>query len=54
MEVHVGTDLGRDVEVYYQHQLRMSHRLRGEQMINEVFGYLIGDAKNLIPADSQC
>jgi hypothetical protein len=53
MEVHVGSDLGRNVDVYYQHQLRMSHRLRGEETINSVFNYIIGDGKNLLPADCQ-
>jgi hypothetical protein len=53
MDVHVGGDLGKDVEVYYQHQLRMSLRVRGEEMIEGLFGYMIGDGKGYLPVDSQ-
>jgi len=51
--VHVGGDLGKDVEIYYQHQLRMSLRIRGEEMINNMFSYFIGDGKYLLPGDCQ-
>ena len=53
MEVHVGGDLGRDVEIYYQHQLRMSLKMRGEAVIEGLFGFLIGDGKAYLPADCQ-
>lgn len=53
MEIHVGGDLGKDVEIYYQHQLRMSLRIKGEEMINSLFDYLIGDGKFQLPADCQ-
>lgn len=52
VEVHVGGDLGKDVEVYYQHQMRMSHKIRGDGFIDELFGFFNGEGKVLLPDDS--
>jgi len=52
IEVHIGGDLGKDVEVYYQHQMRMSHRIRGESFINDLFAYCMGEGKIQLPDDS--
>ena len=37
VEVHLGSDLGRNVEVHYQHQMQLSLQLRGQQAIRSMF-----------------
>jgi hypothetical protein len=39
------------VEVYYQHQLRMSLKARGEQLVGRLFDYFAGEGKMLLPED---
>jgi len=33
VEVHVGSDLGQEVEVYYQHEGRMGLKMRGSKLM---------------------
>lgn len=37
IEIHVGSDLGRDVEMYYQHQMKISHKIKGEEFVKGMF-----------------
>lgn len=37
IEVHVGGDLGRDVEMYVQNGMRYSLKIRGEKWVRKVF-----------------
>lgn len=49
LEVHLGSDLGQNVEVYFQHEMRMSLQMRGEKVIKALFDYFNGDGKSHIP-----
>jgi hypothetical protein len=49
VEVHLGSDLGHNVEVYFQHEMRMSLQLRGERSIKAVFEHFNGAGKPRIP-----
>lgn len=51
VEVHVGGGLGRELEVYFQHQMRMSLRVRGEALIRQLFDHFIGEGKASLPDD---
>ena len=51
VEVHVGGDLGREVEVYFQHQMRMSVKIRGEEFISGLFEFFNGEGKPQLPED---
>jgi hypothetical protein len=53
VELHLGGQLGRDVEVYYQHQLRMSLKARGEELIRQLFDFCAGEGKAQLPEDSR-
>ena len=39
VEVHLGSDLGRNLEVHYQHNVQLSLQLRGRQAIRAMFDY---------------
>jgi hypothetical protein len=49
VEVHLGSDLGHNVEVYFQHEMRMSLQMRGEKTIKAIFDYFNGEGKVHIP-----
>lgn len=48
IEVHIGSDLGKNIEVYYQHQMRMSLMIRGESFINNIYNYFNTEGKSFI------
>ena len=43
--------MGREVEVYYQHQMRTSLKIRGEGFINGLFDFFVKEGKEKLPSD---
>ena len=49
VEVHLGSDLGHNVEVYFQHEMRMSLQMRGEKALKTIFDHFNREGKIQIP-----
>ena len=41
--------MGREVEVYFQHQMRASLKMRGEQFVDTLFEFFMGEGKSQLP-----
>lgn len=35
-EIHLGSDLGQDIEIHYQHQSRMSFKIKAREFISRL------------------
>ena len=53
VEVHLGSDLGFNVEVHFQHEMRMSLALRGDKLIKNLHDYFHIDHRPLLPEGYQ-
>jgi hypothetical protein len=39
VELHAGSDLGFNVELHYQHEMRMSLQIRGQSLVDSLVSY---------------
>ena len=46
VEVHLGGDLGQDLEIHFQHQSRMSFKLKGKAFMKKL-GFILASSSEL-------